>query len=62
MEKRVTKESWKRVVLWFALFVSVAFNYMLYQDNQYMTQRFKEVKHGIYENVIDPDLAYSIGE
>ena len=42
---------WKRVCIWLMLLASLAFNYMLYQDNRFMSTRY-----ALMEEAFDKDF------
>ena len=52
MEKRVNKETWKRIVLWILLLASLSFNYMGWSDYNHMDEQMRLMKQGFVEDVV----------
>lgn len=44
---------WKRIVLWLMILVSVAFNYILWQDNQFLELETRKAKAGIVDYCLE---------
>jgi hypothetical protein len=48
----VTREVWKRVILIFMLVISVVFNYILYNDNLFLTLRHDIMEAGFVDDYV----------
>jgi len=55
MKHRADAEAWKRIPLWFAIFVLLSALYMGWRDYSYMSKQVALMEHNFIEDVVGYD-------